>query len=102
MMNDQEKRQAEQTKRARLGREARELLEHPLLVRFFEDEEAKCWIAFSKLGFGVDISAYQAIHHQLIAIKNLKARLEQYVAEWRFDLEEEHRAEQAGNRAADI
>lgn len=60
----------------RLGQEARQLLGHPILVKFFRIETARLFERFTQ-----DLTEEEAIrlNHEAAALRRLKGRLEGFV-----------------------
>lgn len=61
------------------GREAKVLLEHPLIVKFLEDERAETVAAFDALTFNPQPEDYMPIQSYRIALNKFEQTLRGYV-----------------------
>lgn len=77
--------ETETIKRLVQGREAKQLLENPLMVGFFSSHLKACQEAFRKLPMGCTIEHYQTIQHDLLAIERLRISLESYIRQAETD-----------------
>jgi len=78
--------QDETVKRMTLGREARQLLDNPLLARFFKEQESQYVKAFRQLPLDSNIEEYKIVHFALLANEQLKLALKAYVVRAETDV----------------
>jgi len=88
-----EKQQDESIKRIAQGREAKQLLQNPLIEGFFESQYKLYFKAFCELPMGSSIENYQTIQHDYLALKRLRVSLEEYVQRAKMDVIETKRQE---------
>jgi len=69
----------EEESRLRRGRDAKELLSHPLVEEFFKARFRECYDAFMSLPFGATLEQYQAVHMNLRSLQDLRSSLAQHV-----------------------
>jgi len=74
--------EGERNEKARLSREAKELLVNPMIQGFLEHRENECVQAFLNLPFGSDLQQYQTVQHDYHSIRRFKSALEKYVADF--------------------
>ena len=74
----------ERVVKSRQPREAKELLNHPMLKQFFEDSEKQSFVAFGNLPLDTKLEEFQIVWHDLRAVRRLKRRLDQYVADFKM------------------
>ena len=72
-------------KRLILGREAKLLLQNPLIEGFFADHYAACYKAFCDLQMGSDIENYRTVHHDFMALQRLYDSLQAYITQAEVD-----------------
>jgi len=74
----------EKDRKARLAQEAKRILDEPMIKSFFKDQAAMCHEAFMSLPMGSKLEEYQTVHHDLLAVKRLEAKLELYIKEYQL------------------
>lgn len=76
---DEERRQEEIKLRQRRSRIAKKIFMDADIMEIFSDIEAEHHAAFDNMGYGATLEEYQTVHFSLMAITQLKARLNGYI-----------------------
>jgi len=77
---DQTEEQEEEIRfRQRKSRIAKKILLDKDIMEVFSDIEVEHHAAFERLGYGATLSDYQTVHFSLMAIEQLRAKLQGYV-----------------------
>jgi len=86
-MNYEEARQEELSKRLTRGREARQILENPLIEGFFKERYTRCFKDFCELPEDSPIEKYQAAQQAYLALQHLHDELQGYITRAETDIE---------------
>lgn len=80
------------------AQDAANLLNHPKIRGFLDNERDKAWQTFKALPLEADKDKFQGIHAYMAALDRFENELKQYVQHYQDMMAREHREQETGGR----